>query len=128
MSVFDKIIREVKPGLKFKTPALGKQFTVKSVESDKIVFFIRTMEIEVSKESLNGIPDFLKEKKWVKIGAKHEATWNVDDFTLEKYLRKTTKSKSKHSQASYVAPLLEYLKIVEVDHTRPTQIRLLPKY
>ena len=32
------------------------------------------MEIEVSKDSLNGIPKFLKGKSWVKIGAKHEAT------------------------------------------------------
>ena len=49
----------------------------------------------------------------------------VDDFTLEKYLRLTTKTKSKHSQASYVAPLLAYLRIVEVNHNRPTKVRLI---
>lgn len=127
MSVFDRITSEVHAGLQLKTPSLNKPFTVKAVEADRVVFFIKTMEIAVSKDSWNGLPDFLKDKSWVKIGAKHEASPYVDDFTLEKYLRKTTESKSKHSQASYVAPLLEYLRIVQVDRDRPTKIRLIQK-
>lgn len=82
-------------------------------------------EIKVSKTCWNGIPDFLKGKEWVKIGAKHEVSASVDDFTLEKYLRKCTSSKSKQSQGIYVASLLEYLKVVEVDHSRPSKVRLL---
>jgi hypothetical protein len=125
MSVFDRIVREVHSGLQLKTPYYSRLFVVKSVELDKVVFFIRTMTIDVSKDCWNGIPDFLKGKDWVLIGSRHESTANIDDSTLEKYLRKCTKTKSKHSQGSYVAPLLEYLKIVEVDHNRPTKVRLI---
>jgi hypothetical protein len=89
-----------------------------------VVFFVRKTNIEVSKQCWDGIPDFLKNKGWVLIGANHVVTDELDEGTLEKYLRKCTKSKSKHSQGSYVAPLLEHLGIVEVDHQRPSKVRL----
>ena len=106
------------------TPVQHNSFKVKSVDDKEVVFFVRKTNIEVSKQCWNGIPNFLKNKGWVLIGANHIASTKLDEGTLEKYLRYYTTSKSKHSQASYVAPLLEYLKIVDVDHNRPSKIKL----
>jgi hypothetical protein len=127
MSLFDKIKQQVRQGLILKTPYEKETFIVKSVDSDKIVFFIKTIPIEVSKDSLNGVPEFLKNKGWGPIGAAHVHSKNISKFTLERYLRDTTPSKSKHSQGSYVASLLEFSEIVEVKHTRPTMVKLIVK-
>jgi hypothetical protein len=125
MSVFERILKEVRPGLELGTPYADERFTVKAVKLDRVVFFIKNIEIPVSKDSLNGIPKFLRNKGWVRIGAAHIHSDKLPTGTLEKYLRDTTPSKSKHSQASYVAPLLKYLKIVEIDYCKPTKIRLI---
>jgi hypothetical protein len=125
MSVYERIIKEIHCGMVFYTPVQSKPFKVKSVNADGVVFLARKTNIEVSIQCWNGIPDFLKNKGWVLIGAKHIVTANLDEGTLEKYLRKCTKSKSKHSQGSYVAPLLEHLKIVKVKHTKPSAVKLI---
>ena len=126
MSLFERIRREVPVGLVLHTPVRENPFTVKSIEQDQLVFLVRRTNIRVSKTCWDGLCEFLKKQGgWVTIGAKHEVTENVDDYTLEKYLRKCTSSKSKQSQSTYVAPLLEHLKIAEVKHSRPSQIRLL---
>jgi hypothetical protein len=126
VTLFERIRKEIPDGLVLKTLVVGNRFKVKSVESERLVFFVGTKtDIAVSKACWNGIPNFLKGKGWVKIGAKHEVTVNVYNFTLEKYLRECTSSKSRPSQGIYVASLLEYLKVAEVDHNRPSKLRLL---
>jgi hypothetical protein len=124
MSVYERIITEIHNGMVLHTPVQNKPFEVKSIDVEGVVFFVRKTNIEVSKQCWNGIPDFLRNRDWVLIGAKHEVTANLYEGTLEKYLRKCTKSKSKRSQGSYVAPLLEHLKIVKVRHTKPSAIML----
>jgi hypothetical protein len=123
MSVFERIRAEVTIGLELETPYGGEKFTVKSIDDTKLVFFIKSVEVEVTKESWNGIPAFLG-KGWTRIGANHIASSNLDSDTLEKYLRDHTPPDKKRSQGSNVAPLLEYLGIGEVDHRRPNKIRM----
>lgn len=124
LSLFDRITKEVDAGLRLKTPVQMCPFIVNSVAPDKVVFLVRKTYIEVSKDCWNGIIGFLKGKDWVDIGANHVITSNLVEGTLEKYLRKCTKTKSKHSAGSYVAPLLEHLGIVVVDHQRPSKVKL----
>jgi hypothetical protein len=125
MSVFERIQKEIHEGLILYTPVQRREFVVKRVEVDRLVFFVGKTNIEVSKDCWNGIPNFLKDKDWVTIGALHETLDKIPSGTLERYLREnSTNDKSKESQGCYVVSLLEHLKIVEVYHGRPSQIRL----
>lgn len=84
MTLFERIQKEIPDGLVLKTPVVGKRFKVKSIESERLVFFVGTKtKIKVSKACWNGIPDFLKGKDWVKIGAKHGVTTKVEEGTLK---------------------------------------------
>ncbi len=123
MSVFEKILSKVHIGLELRTPSSKRSkglFKVTAIDENKVVFFIKTIEIEVSKRSWNGIPDSLGER-WVRIGANHIDSSKLDPDTLEKYLRNNTPSNKMHSQGSYVAPLLEYIGIAEIDRKRPAR-------
>ena len=124
MSVFDKILKGIKEGMVLYTPVQRKQFRVHSVDDKKLVFFVGTKtKIEVPRACWDGIPSFLKGRDWVKIGAKHESTEKVLPGSLERYLDGCP-NKTSASAAEYVAPVLEYLNIVEVDNSRPSKIRL----
>jgi hypothetical protein len=124
MSVFDKIFKGIKKGMVLYTPVQRKQFKVHSVDDEKLVFFVGTKtKIEVPRACWDGIPSFLKGRDWVKIGAKHEITEKVLLGSLERYLDGCP-NKTSASAAEYVAPVLEYLNIVEVNHSRPSKIRL----
>lgn len=126
LSLFDRILKEVPVGLVLYTPVQRKPFSVKCKEPDRIVFLVKKTKIEVSKDCWNGIPDFLRGKGWVKIGAKHEVLEKLSTGTLERYLRENSvNDKSRASQGSYVAPLLEHLKIVEVRHEKYSAVRLI---
>jgi hypothetical protein len=127
MSVFERIVKEIPEELVLHTPVQRKPFKVKSVEPERerLVFFVGKTNIEVSKTCWNGIPDFLRGKGWVEIRAKHEGLEKLDEGTLERYLREhSIHDKSRESQGCYVASLLEHLNIVEVDHRRPSKLRL----
>jgi hypothetical protein len=125
LSVFDRILKKVREGLVLYTPVQEKEFKVKSVEPERIVFLAGITPIEVSKNCWNGIPNFLKGKGWVRIGAEHVVLEKLPIGTLERYLRENSVSdKSRESQGCYVAPLLEYLNIVEVYHGIPSKVRL----
>lgn len=124
--MFDRILKEVPVGLVLYTPVKRKPFRVERKESERLVFLAGITKIEVSKDCWNGIPDFLRGKGWVEIGAKHEVLEKLSVGTLERYLRKNSvNDKSRESQGSYAAPLLEHLKIVEVQHKRPSKVRLI---
>jgi hypothetical protein len=124
MSVFDKVLKGIKKGMVLHTPVKRKQFSVYSVDDEKLVFFVGAKtKIEVPRACWDGIPSFLKGREWVKIGAKHETTKNVLPGSLERYLDGCP-NKTSASAAEYVAPVLKYLNIVEVDPSRPSKIRL----
>ena len=117
MSVYERILKEIHNGMTLYTPVFRNEFKVKSVDVDKVVFFAGKTNIQVSKRCWDRIPDFLKKQGgWVKIGALHEITEKVEIGTLERFLGECDKRQT--SAGCYVASLLEYLKIVEVDHNR----------
>lgn len=121
MSVFEKVTREIHSGMVLYTPVRRARFTIYSFDKERVVFFVGSKtRIIIPRACWDGIPNFLKGKDWVKIGAKHDIA-PVGSF--EEYLD-TCEGKSHASGASYVVPVLEHLEIVEVNHRRPSQIRL----
>lgn len=123
MSVFEKVTREIRVGMAFSTPVRNASFTIDSIEPKHVVFFVGAKSrIKIPKACWDGIPGFLKGKGWVKIGAKHDV---APSGTFEEYLDQYwSEGKSHASGASYVVPVLEHLKIVEVDHRIPSKIKL----
>lgn len=126
LDVFDKILSKVPEGLVLYTPVLNRPFIVERKDSAQLVFLTGKTNIEVSRKCWNKIPAFLRGKGWVKIGAKHAVLKKLPEGTLERFLRENSFSdKSKGSQGCYVAPLLEYLGIVAVRHSRPSAVKLI---
>jgi hypothetical protein len=124
MTVFERIRKEIHAGMVLYTPVQNKSFKVESVDSEKLVFFVGAKtKIEVPKACWNGIPDFLRGRDGVRIGAKHECTRKVLRGSLERYLDECP-NKTSASAGSYVASVLGHLKIVEVDPHRPSKVRL----
>ncbi|WNZ29549.1 MAG: hypothetical protein IAX21_01365 [Candidatus Bathyarchaeota archaeon] len=124
MSVFDKILTEAPEGLILFTPVRYNPFKLLHKQPEQIIFMVKKTKIKVTKESLNGIPDFLKNKGWVKIGAKHDSLNKIKKGSLERYLRENSATNKRSSQGSYVAPLLEHLSIIQVIHKKPSAIKL----
>jgi len=124
MSVFERITKEIHSGMILFTPVMRSRFTVDSVKADRLVFSVgSSRRIPVPKACWDEIPNFLRGKDWVKIGQKHDV---AERGTFEEYLD-THQNPLQHthpSWGSYVVPVLEHLKIVEVDHNRPSKVRL----
>ena len=125
MSIFEKITREICPGMVMYTPVRRAQFTVDSIdlENGMVVFSVGAKtRIKIPRACWDGIPNFLRGKNWIKIGSRHDT---APRGTFEEYLDQWwSEGKSHASGASYVVPVLEYLGIVEVDHNMPSKVRL----
>jgi hypothetical protein len=115
-------VKEIPNGSVLFTPVQHRRFVVRCVGpiGEKVVFFVGAKtKIEVPKACWDGIPDFLRKKgDWVKIGSRH------DSGSLERYLDGCP-NKTIASAGSYVASVLEHLKIVVVDSRRPSKVRLI---
>jgi len=125
MSLFDRVRREIPSGTVFHTPVKRCQFRI-DYENDKVVFFKDAKEKPFSKTPKicwDGIPEFLKNKGWVKIGAKFgTAPRGSLQENLDKFW---SQGKTHSSEANNIASILGHLGIVEVDPNRPSKIRLL---
>jgi hypothetical protein len=123
MSVFERVTREILPGMTLHTPVRDAPFTIDSIDTKYVVFFVGAKtRIRIPRACWDGIPIFLRGKGWVKIGAKHDV---APSGTFEEYLDQYwSEGKSHASGASYVVPVLEHLRIVEVDHNIPSKVRL----
>jgi hypothetical protein len=123
MSVFEKVTKEIRAGMALRTPVSNAPFTIDSIDAKHVVFFVGAKtRIKIPRACWDGIPNFLRGKGWVKIGAKHDV---APSGTFEEYLdRYWSEGKSHASGASYVVPVLEHLEIVEVDHRIPSKIKL----
>jgi hypothetical protein len=120
MSVFERIMKEIHSGMVLYTPVDRHSFKI-FFDKEKVVFFVGAKtRIKIPRACWDGIPDFLSGKGWVNIGARHNV---APRGSFEEYLD-TCEGKSHASGASYVVPVLEYLKIVEVDHNRPSKVKL----
>ena len=117
----NEILRRVAPGVRLTTPSRRVPFMVEEVDPRGVVLRVgRTgSRIRIPAECLEGVPDFLRDKGWVRIGAIHGKPCKG---SLEDYLQQFTHGTS---VASYVVPILERISIVQVDRRRPARVRLV---
>ena len=119
MSILEKIKRNISPKTVLYTPSRRFPFTVEKVDAEGVTFRVGAgkWKITVPAECLEGVPNYLKGRGWVKIGAVHGT---ADKGTLEAYLDKYVL----RSSSSYVVPLLDQIGVVKVQHSRPAKIKL----
>ncbi len=123
MEIFDRILNDIHSGMVFFTPVRKVQFSIDAIDKDRLVFFVGAKSlIPIPRTIWDEIPDFLRDKGWVRIGAKYDT---ASERTLQEYIDKHPSRGTQHSSdANYVASVLEYLKIVDVIHSRPSKVKL----
>ncbi|TET26551.1 MAG: hypothetical protein E3J73_04300 [Candidatus Bathyarchaeum sp.] len=116
----DKILNNITSGTTLKTPSGRASFEVERIDSEGITLRVGTgWSIYVSKDCWEGIPDFLRGRGWVLIGATHGTP---PGGSLDEYLQKYTHGTS---AASYVVPILEKILLVQLDQSKPSKVRLI---
>jgi len=124
MSVYEAIRRKIRVGTILYTPSKTKRRATFEVEStdDPVTFRVgRTKgRMRVPKSCLNGIPDFLRGKGWVRSGSRHE---EAIEGTLEDYLDRH-KGKRGGSFASYVVPVLQEAGVIELQYGKHLEVKL----
>jgi len=119
MSLFNKIRSSIQPGQKFRTPSKETPFSVKAIDTQHVTFSVgEKSKIKVPATCWEGIPDYLRGRGWVRIGAVHDT---ADTSTLEAYLDRFVSS----SSSSYVVPVLEHIGTVKVERSKPAKVRLI---
>jgi len=120
MQVMDRILSKIPPGTVLKTPSGRASFEVEHVDSGGVMLRVGDgWPIYAPKDCWEGIPDFLRGRGWVLIGATHG---EPPHGSLDDYLQQFTHGTS---AASYVAPILERILLVKVDRRKPSKIRLV---
>lgn len=121
MNVMRILMGKLKDGDKLGTPARSKEFTVEHISGAEVVLLIgKGRETKIPAECLNGIPNFLRGKDWVEIGAIHD--YNCKPGSLEDYINNSKPEKT--SVGNYVASILEHAGIVDIDRRPPSKVRL----
>ena len=72
----------------------------------------------LSWECMEGVPEFLRNRGWVRVGANRDVRGNPG--TLDGYLKNCLKRQT----ADYVAVVLERAGVVELDRGTPAHVRL----
>ena len=125
MSLFESVRRRIPPDTALCTPVKRCKFRI-NYEKDAIVFLKDANKKPFSKTPRicwDGIPDFLRGKGWVRIGPNFGV---APEKSLQEYLdRFWSQGKTHSSEANNVASVLEHLGIVEIDHNRPSKVRLI---
>jgi len=122
MNVMSLLMGKLKAGDILVTPIQGKKFKVESISPSGITLILgKKSRTPIPAQCLNGIPNFLKGKDWVKIGAIHD--YISTPGTLEDYINNS--KPQRRSTGNYVASILEYAGIVEIDRELPSKVRLI---
>jgi len=120
MHVMDRILSKIPPGSLLRTPSGRASFMVEHVDARGVTLRVGAgWTIYVPKDCWEGIPDFLRGRGWVLIGATHG---DPPRDSLDDYLQQFTHGTS---AASYVASILERILLVQIDRHKPSKIRLL---
>lgn len=120
MRVMDRIMKLIPLGSVFETPSGRSRFRVEKVGLDGVVVRVGAgWFIRIPAECWEGIPDFLRGRGWVLIGATHG---KPPSGSFDEYLQRFTHGTS---AVSYVVPILEKIGLVQVDRKRPQKIRLV---
>lgn len=126
MSLFDRVRREIPCGTVFYTPVKRCQHRI-DYENDEVLFFKEDKKKPFSKTPKicwDGIPEFLKNEGWVKIGARFGI---APKGSFQEYIDQFhPQGKTSSSEANDIASILERLGVVEIDRKIPSRIRLKP--
>ena len=121
MNVMRILLGKLKDGDTLGTPVRGKEFIVKHISEAEVLLVIgKNRRTAIPAECLNGIPNFLKGKDWVEIGAIHD--YACKPGSLEDCINNSKPEKT--SAGNYVASILEYTGIVDIDRRVPSKVRL----
>ena len=106
--------------MKISTPSGRAEFEINHIESLKVVILVgkKRSAIKIPTQCFEDIPKYLSGKGWVRIGAIHET---IQEHTLDTFVKQYTR----RSTASYIAPILEKAKIIEIDRKIPAKVRLV---
>jgi len=120
--VIEIILKVIRPRSFLKAPSGKAVFKVELVDSSEVILSVgkRMWQIRIPAECWDGIPNFLANKGWVLIGAKHDQPSR--EGSVDEYVKRFTHGVS---AASYVVPILERIYLVEVDRREPNRIRLI---
>ena len=119
MSMIIEITRKIRIGEILQTPSGRSQFKIYHINADRVMIQTKKGTIlTIPASCFESVPNFLRGKDWVKIGAKHGI---ANEETLDGFLQRFTHGTS---IASYVAPILERTSIIEIDRKLPAKIRL----
>ena len=109
------------PGTELPTPTGRATFVVDEISPKELVLLFgpKKTRTAFSWPCLEGIPEFLRARQWVRIGANRNVQGDRD--ALDGYLKRFIKRQT----ADYVAVVLERAGLVELDRERPARVRLL---
>ena len=120
----DVLVQKLSGDTELKTPG-GADFEVERVEQARLILrvgkirfplYLRLSCLDELAKECNRLPP----NQWMRIGAIHGTP---DSSTLDSIVQKYTGGTS---AASYLASILEYIEVAEINRKRPQRIRLLP--
>jgi hypothetical protein len=120
MTVISELVQRVRHfPFPLQTPS-GKRFNIVRIDEDRV--FVQAgrsgSTVKISADALEKSAAFLSGKGWVKIGAANSPSDGLTFYNFAKNFPYGT------CMASYAAPLLELVGIVEISHKYPAEIRL----
>ena len=115
------ISRHLRTGEVLKTPSGRASFKIYHIDPSKVTVHVgsKPHSIKIPAQCFEDVPNFLKRRGWVKIGATHQ---NTSEDTFDNFVKKYTYGTS---AASYVVPILERCKVIRVDRKRPAKIQMV---
>jgi len=110
----------VAAGAALPTPTGRATFLVDELSPTGLVLLFgpKKTRTPFSWSCLEGIPDFLRARGWVRIGANRDVQGDQDalDGYLKRYIKRQT--------ADYIAVVLERAGLIELDRGRPARVSL----
>lgn len=109
----------LRDGQRLATPTGRGTFTVERLGPESLVLLLGAQEAwtPLRWECLEGIPDYLRGRGWVRIGS---VFGEGADGTLDAYLKRCIA----RATAGWIAVVLEAAEVLELDRGRPAQVRL----
>lgn len=119
MSVMSQLMAKIIPGQVLYTPVRKSPFKIYSISLSGITLRLgKKWNTPIPAACWDGIPNYLRGKDYVEIGAIHGIS---KIGTLENYIDRFIP----RSAGNYVASVLEYAGIVEIDRKLPSKVRLV---
>ena len=125
MNVMEVLLGKLKDGNVLVTPVRSKKFIVEHISEVEVTLLIgKAWRITIPAHYLNGIPTFLKGMDWIEIAATHSNVCKPG--TLEAYMNYY--KPERRGISNYVASILEYAEIVDIDRKLPSKVKLSKNY